>query len=620
MTWFQQPSNSAASDKCYECGSKSTSTQSFTQSSTAGKQHNNWKTVPPDQDESQSKTVKGWTFEWCGKCKRWTASHNTFTHTSNPPGQSDGQNKGGRGNGGRMANLLFATDPKDDASLVTQEDSPEEQQVPKQPVPPSPFQWALLYDLFCFWLLLSVSFWFGLCLPSISLQSLLSLANSIWFWSAPLSWIAAAGWACFGFTSPFLPGGAPKKADRAFTKVGNSIGPSIRTQGFHKSYPRKLRSHGQFVGKPPTVQEQKSMNEALQLHHKVNKLLRSVNTVNRPGPSFRLKPSSEPKPTRAKLHNLKRASHDHYWDNIVQSWKKVPPKVAFQKKKFYKGCNEDDNFPPPDDSPLPLSDQTLDSMRWSGFEHFEKENDGLCRPEGPPIPKKIKRRQQSHKPYHYEAVPASHHHGFGNSRLTYQQEQAFKRIAIKDTLQNVNCMSNAATLRMALQAPPRFRATLPKGKTFPIIMDSNVSANISPFKEDFIGKIEQAPLWTRIKGITKGLNIEGIGHVMWTVKDTNGQLRCLKLHCHYVPTYKIRLLSTSSFLDTYKPEQICGDHTYPGFTGNPGDPTRGRIEGRVHTSDRTPTITRYDYCSCPMQNRKSILIINLIADVNCETN
>ena len=78
-----------------------------------------------------------------------------------------------------MANLLFATDPKDDASLVTQEDSPEEQQVPKQPVPPSPFQWALLYDLFCFRHLLSASFWFSLCLPGISLQSLLSLANYI---------------------------------------------------------------------------------------------------------------------------------------------------------------------------------------------------------------------------------------------------------------------------------------------------------------------------------------------------------------------------------------------------------------------------------------------------------
>ena len=84
---------------------------------------------------------------------------------------------------------------------------------------------------------------------------------------------------------------------------------------------------------------------------------------------------------------------------------------------------------------------------------------------------------------------------------------------------------------------------------------------------------------------------------MWVVMDTNGQLRCLKLHCYYVPACKMRLLSTTSFLDTYKPEQICGDHTYLGFTGTPGDPTRGRIEGRVHPLDRIPSITGYDYSS-----------------------
>ena len=36
MTWFQQPSNPAATDKCYECGSKSTSTPSFNQGCPAG--------------------------------------------------------------------------------------------------------------------------------------------------------------------------------------------------------------------------------------------------------------------------------------------------------------------------------------------------------------------------------------------------------------------------------------------------------------------------------------------------------------------------------------------------------------------------------------------------------
>ena len=80
--------------------------------------------------------------------------------------------------------------------------------------------------------------------------------------------------------------------------------------------------------------------------------------------------------------------------------------------------------------------------------------------------------------------------------------------------------------------------------------------------------------------------------------DTDGQLRCLKLPAYYVPACKMRLLATTSYLETYQPEQICGDHTYLGFTGIPGDPTRGRIEGRVNPSNRIPTMTGYDYGSC----------------------
>ena len=114
----------------------------------------------------------------------------------------------------------------------------------------------------------------------------------------------------------------------------------------------------------------------------------------------------------------------------------------------------------------------------------------------------------------------------------------------------------------------------------PIILDSGASENISPFREDFVGPLEPAPLWARIKGIAKGLKIVGIGHVMWAVMDTDGQLRYLKLCAYYVPACKVRLLSTTSYLDTYQPEQLWGDHTYLGFTGVPGDLTRGRIEGK----------------------------------------
>ena len=45
-------------------------------------QHNtrNWKYVAPTPGQSQSKVTNGTTFEWCGKCKCWTTSHNTDSH------------------------------------------------------------------------------------------------------------------------------------------------------------------------------------------------------------------------------------------------------------------------------------------------------------------------------------------------------------------------------------------------------------------------------------------------------------------------------------------------------------------------------------------------------------
>ena len=149
-----------------------------------------------------------------------------------------------------------------------------------------------------------------------------------------------------------------------------------------------------------------------------------------------------------------------------------------------------------------------------------------------------------------------------------------------------------------LTTKAKFRATLPKGKTFSIILDSGLSQNIFNCKDDFVGPLKPAPWWVQVKGIAKGLKIEAVGHVMWAVLDTNGQLRCLKLPAYYIPAFKMRILSTTSYLETYNPEQICGDHTSLGFTGIPGNPTRGRIEGRVNPRNRIPTITGYEYNSC----------------------
>jgi Zinc knuckle len=56
-----------------------------------GSQNNkpqSWRTVPPPPGTGTAKKVKDKTFNWCEKCRRWTTTHTTATHTGqrrNPP-------------------------------------------------------------------------------------------------------------------------------------------------------------------------------------------------------------------------------------------------------------------------------------------------------------------------------------------------------------------------------------------------------------------------------------------------------------------------------------------------------------------------------------------------------
>ena len=66
--------------------------RSGTRTSRQGK-HKSWRTIPPPPGTGNSKKVKDRTFNWCEKCRRWTTTHTTATHTggerrqSSPPTQ-----------------------------------------------------------------------------------------------------------------------------------------------------------------------------------------------------------------------------------------------------------------------------------------------------------------------------------------------------------------------------------------------------------------------------------------------------------------------------------------------------------------------------------------------------
>jgi hypothetical protein len=156
-------------------------------------------------------------------------------------------------------------------------------------------------------------------------------------------------------------------------------------------------------------------------------------------------------------------------------------------------------------------------------------------------------------------------------------------------------------LRMALQAPSRFRnaATVSPKDPFsppqriPIIWDSGASVSITPIKSDF-ANLEPPSRTIQLRGIARHLTIEGQGTVAWSLHDASGSLRTLLLPAYYVPSIKVRLLSTTSLLQTYPNESIQVLANRLILSGLKSDPTRGTITAFVNPHTNLPTSEAYN--------------------------
>ena len=113
--------------------------------------------------------------------------------------------------------------------------------------------------------------------------------------------------------------------------------------------------------------------------------------------------------------------------------------------------------------------------------------------------------------------------------------------------------------------------------------------SISPSKNDFIGPITAPSTITQLKGIAKGLRIEGQGQVRWSLHDSEGGLRHLTLPAYYVPKIRVRLLSTTSLLQTYDTETIKVEAHQLTLSGVPGCGERTTVTARVNPDNNLPT-------------------------------
>ena len=185
---------------------------------------------------------------------------------------------------------------------------------------------------------------------------------------------------------------------------------------------------------------------------------------------------------------------------------------------------------------------------------------------------------------HYQPVSTDRNpEFFATTSWTTQQRNAAHRI-----VSHVN-LACASTLRMALQAPARMRKALGSTNKSPIIWDSGASISISPDPQDFQDTMRSPGAITQLKGIARGLQIKGQGEVTWAVHDTNGNLRTIKVPAFYVPGIKVRLLSTTSLLQTYKNEMITVEANRLTLSGIPGDSNRGPVMVMVNPQNNLPT-------------------------------
>ena len=133
-----------------------------------------------------------------------------------------------------------------------------------------------------------------------------------------------------------------------------------------------------------------------------------------------------------------------------------------------------------------------------------------------------------------------------------------------------------AGLEECLLDPMALRSAMPSDASYPIIWDSGASISITNNEKDFVGKIEPLPNF-KVKGIANRIKAIGRGEVLWSILDSAGNIRQLRIPAFLVPKTSVRLLSTQSLLQTYDGEKIVQDSKTLVLTGLPEDATRTQV-------------------------------------------
>ena len=616
-----------------------------------------WRSTPPAPGAPTVKTTDTHTFNWCAKCKRWSTTHSTETHTGGTAQSNNGSpaamtaglvqdpsvwitEVGVRPSFGDMLfvvrnlpivvkvlltinliplSMLFV-------SLTT---------VLFQPIAQfftsdlGQFSWRMIVDLM-----------------SKSLDTLLVflqhrydvlLAPILWFVLAnALLWTPNDTGERLGTVS--LDDGltrrqrrrsrrdATKRRRRAFSPPKRSI----RTEGFHRRYPINLRALGRFIRRPPplppkrcqwvvpdrrehlpvyvTPEQMKTYLENNRdticpaklkyLETQVFKLTQDVRALQRSSARTRMilaNPTFQP-PERP-VPNANREGDNRHVGHVEHAHQSPPDTNRFSRarrtpNRSHPGPVLPAGSPiPPNAFPSPITSrntrQSAPNARRPPAPVMPDRAESQFRPQPHLVPSDPFRSSYpapsggitGHPDYTYAYIsPRMARRNARNNRTTAHAQMA-----------QLNLTSASPSMNVALHAPTRFRNALSQGSTFSVIWDSGASVTISPNKDDFVGPINSPSTITQLRGIAKGLRIEGQGQVRWSVHDTAGGLRHLTLPAYYVPKIRVRLLSTTSLLQTYSEETIKVEAHQLTLSGVPGCPDRTSVTARVNPDNNLPT-------------------------------
>ena len=546
-------SNSSNTDsKCFNCGKPGHFSRNCPQKSKTNRNDNNgrrnsnqrndngsqgWKTTAPKDSEPQSKTVNGRSFKWCGKCTRWSTTHGTAEHTGKK-----------KENPTEIA-ANFTADPSVWYISVDNNDIPTlAASVPVAAVdqsqnsaPPSKSMFHVGHLLTILSLFVSIMSHTGFNLTPPAFQSFSYYLPTWPFMSLIITNIQST---CYTY--------APEVFNHLQANWYEYIINALAPMSWFAAGYISCHIHSSHDPALPLL----SRNERRRLP-KSNPLRQRAERSKTKYRTTRKQPIANHHRMREKINQNPDMTHNEilqHMRNYQWSSTSTDPKP----------CQDSHHFKP---SHTKLQD-----------DHQNRQSPTSGHPQFCPTFT------------HINNIEATWKRKSTNSKKKRKNRNRFNR-QCANIITNEN---NAICLKVALSDPSRFQTAINKKNKFFVIWDSGASCSITNERSDFLSF---SPTQNRkVSGLGGATSqIKGEGMVLWSVHDTKGMLRHLKLKAFFVPDSKVKLLSTTRLLAAHPKENILMSSDGLILTGVEGDPTKNPVVAYINPATNLPSTIAYRY-------------------------